>query len=71
MKWNQSIADRIEQSARASGLFAVPLLLGYLGNAVQSHIAKESIKRDHVQIALNVLQARKQLDDEGLTSKPA
>jgi len=57
--------ERTERVASIASSIAIPLMIALVGWWVQSSISSEGLKKDYVQMAINILQeADKQKDDD-------
>jgi len=65
MKLNQEWLNKIQTLSTIISLLATPIIVAMVGWHVQSSISNESIKKDYVQIAIEILKSpEKKNDDE-------
>lgn len=65
MKLEQEQLNRFQTLATIISLLATPIIVAVVGWNVQSNISNESIKKDYVQMAIEILKSpEKQKDDE-------
>lgn len=65
MKLDQEWLNKFQTLATIISLLATPIIVAVVGWNVQSSISNESIKKDYVQIAIEILKSpEKQKDDE-------
>lgn len=62
----QGTLEKLQTIATILSLLAVPLITAWFGYKIQENLSNQSIKKDYVQMAVNILSQPKKPNDEDL-----